>query len=190
MIGVEPDPAIAVPEYFDEIHPCLFEHAESAPGSVDVAYSSFVLEHVECPKRFWEKLRTCLAPGGVFWGFTVDARHPFAMSSTLMGLARIKDFYLSRLHGRRGVDRYENYPTFYRANSPRRIARDTNGFAEASALSMHRVGQLDYYVPKSMRSLMRTFERISIRLGLPGSILVVRLEKHPREESLPCGACA
>ena len=58
-----------------------------------------------------------LLPGGVFWGVAVDARHPFALASTLLAKLRMKDLYLNWLHGERGSNRYENFPIFYRANT-------------------------------------------------------------------------
>jgi 2-polyprenyl-3-methyl-5-hydroxy-6-metoxy-1,4-benzoquinol methylase len=85
FIGIEPDTQIQPPAYFTEVHPCTFEDAPLAPDSVHAAYSAFVLEHVEQPALFWRKLHGCLAPGGVFWGFTVDARHPFSAVSLAAG---------------------------------------------------------------------------------------------------------
>ncbi|HLJ12122.1 MAG TPA: class I SAM-dependent methyltransferase, partial [Planctomycetaceae bacterium] len=83
-VGIEPDAEIEVSQVFTEVHRTTFELAPLASGSIDVAYATFVLEHVSDPARFWGKLYECLAPGGVFWGFTVDARHPFCFASQTM----------------------------------------------------------------------------------------------------------
>ena len=177
FIGIEPDPDIVAPDYFTEVHHSTFEDAALQPGSVDVAYSAFVLEHVERPLFFWRKLSECLAPGGVFWGFTVDARHLFSLASLMAGKLRLKDRYLDWLRGRRGTERYENYKTFYRCNSPGQVKHHTRMFRRADFLSLHRVGQLNYYFPRMLWPPLHWAERLAMRLRLPGSVLVVRLEK-------------
>jgi SAM-dependent methyltransferase len=177
FIGIEPDKDIPVPDHFTQVYPCLFEDAPLEPDSVNVAYSAFVLEHVEHPSLFWRKLHGCLAPGGVFWGFTVDGRHLFSVASLAAGKLKLKDAYLDWLRGRRGTDRYENYTTFYRANTPRQIKRHARIFSRADYLSIHRVGQLNYYFPRSLWPALHWAEGLFMRLRLPGSILVVRLEK-------------
>jgi len=177
FIGVEPDRDILPPACFTEVHQCLFEEASLEPESVHVAYAAFVLEHVEQPGRFWQKLYRCMAPGGVFWGFTVDSRHLFSLASQLAGKLKLKDTYLDWLRGRRGVDRYENYKTFYRANSPAQIRRHTQSFSSMNYQSFHRVGQLDYYFPRLLWPPLHWTEQVSMSLRFPGSILVVRIQK-------------
>jgi SAM-dependent methyltransferase len=177
FIGVEPDQGIAAPDYFTEFHHTSLEDAPIAPGSAHVAYSAFVLEHVENPLQHWQKLHQSLVPGGVFWGFTVDGRHPFSLASEALGKLRLKDYYLDRLRGERGTERYENYPTFYRANTPRQIRRHARMFKSAAFQTVHREGQLNYYFPRWAWRLVHLAERLSIKLNLPGSILVVRLQK-------------
>lgn len=177
FIGIEPDKDIPAPAHFTEIHSCTFEDALLEPDSVHVAYSAFVLEHVEQPSLFWRKLHACLTPGGIFWGFTVDARHLFSVASLAAGKLKLKDTYLDWLRGRRGADRYENYTTFYRANTPGQIKRHARVFSRADYLSVHRVGQLNYYFPRLFWPSLHWAERLSMKLRLPGSILVVRLQK-------------
>ena len=64
------------------------------PSSIDVAYAIMVLEHLAEPQRFWDKLYSVLADGGVFWGLTVDSRHWFCGFSRWFDRLRIKDAYL------------------------------------------------------------------------------------------------
>jgi len=177
FIGVEPDRRIVPPPYFTEVHQCTLEHAVIAPGSVDVAYSTFVLEHVQYPDLFWAQLNKVLRSRGIFWGFTVDARHPFCLASLGLDKLRLKDVYLNCLRGRRGTERYENYPTFYRANSPRQIRHHARMFNTTTFLTVHREGQLNYYFPHAVWHFLHWAERVMIKLGLPGSMLVVKLEK-------------
>jgi len=175
--GVEPDPEIEVPDYFDVTHHCVLEQASVSPGSIDVAYSMFVMEHVADATAFWNSVYDALAPGGVFWGFTVDGRHAFRLASDVLETLKLKDLYLRLLQGRRGQERYENYPTHYRCNTPRTIQQFTTGFESVECLSLHRPGQLDYYFPSIVRPLTRTMEWTSTKIGLPGSVLIVRAVK-------------
>jgi len=136
-----------------------------------------VLEHVASPERFFGKLHDALAPGGVFWGFTVDRRHYFSCASRIMELLHLKDRYLRWHLGRRGDAPYHNYPTCYRANSPRQVARHARQFAQCETANFHRIGEEDYYLPWLLRPLGRLADRAIDVLRLPGAILVCRLQK-------------
>lgn len=175
-VGIEPDEMVSAPPCCDIVHRCLFEDAPLADGSIDVAVAMFVLEHLPDPQRFFDKLYAALSEGGVFWGFTVDARSYYAMASRVLESLRLKDGLLDRMFGG-GDDRYKNYPTTYLANSPRQIRRLTKSFATAEFLSLHRVGQLDCVVPRPLRFASRLIDRVALATGLPGANLVVRLTK-------------
>ena len=136
-----------------------------------------VLEHVEDPPRFWRKLEEILKPGGVFWGFTIDSRHWFAAASRTMKFLRVKDLYLSLLHHQEDVEEYINYPVFYRCNTPRRIEALSTKFTSQRLTTFHRVGQMDYYFPAWLRWAGRVTDRATIGLGLPGSVLIMRIQK-------------
>jgi SAM-dependent methyltransferase len=176
-IGVEPDSEIEHGKHINEIHRCTFEESEIAPGSIHVAFSVMVLEHIENPHIFFDKLHSVLTTGGIFWGLTVDSRHYFSRMSKLTEALGVKDRYLDSVHGERGVDRYENYPTYYRANSPSRIKKYTRNFSRRDFVSFSRVGQLDYYTPKSIKPLTHMLDRLAISAGWPGPTLAVRLVK-------------
>lgn len=176
-LGVEPDANIAAGDVFQHLYHCRFEEASIEPSTVDVAFAVMVLEHLESPEEFWSRLHNVLRDGGVFWGFTIDSRHWFAKMSTLMKTLGLKEWYLNRLHGMRGQGRYENYPVHYRSNTPDQIQRWTRDFRSSTILNFHRIGQLDYYLPKSLRWLGRRLDRYLLRRGLPGSIMAVRVVK-------------
>lgn len=176
-IGIEPDTAIELENIFSSTHRCFFEDAPINPESVDLAFAVMVLEHFEDPKLFWDKVHSALKKGGVFWGFTVDARHWFVFASLLAEKLGIKDWYLDKLHGKRGEERYENYGVFYRSNTPQQVQKLTSAFTSCSMLNFYRVGQMDYYFPKKLRWLGRAFDRIAINMGWPGSIMAVRVQK-------------
>ncbi len=176
-VGVEPDPRISLGPHFDEVHRCAFEEAPLEPGSVDIAFANFVLEHVPTPERFWKKLYDVLAEDGVFWGFTVDGRNFFAVASQTTEFLGVKRAYFRWLHRDSSLRNFEHYPTHYRANTPRQISRYTRSFSRVEFTSLHRVGQLDYCVPRLLRPLAHVCDRIIIAGGLPGSVLLVRLQK-------------
>jgi SAM-dependent methyltransferase len=176
-IGIEPDSEITIEPIFSAVYRCLFEDAPLGPTSIDLAFAVMVLEHIAEPKPFLERLANVLASGGIFWGFTMDARHYFTRVSQWADTLALKEAYLNRLRGARGVDRYENYPVFYRLNSPEQFLRHGAAFKRIDFISMSRVGQLDHYVPKPLRFITKSIDRLQMARGKPGSILVVRLEK-------------
>jgi SAM-dependent methyltransferase len=178
FIGIEPDPDISLGEYFTESHRCLFEEAPLAAGSVNVAYTVMVLEHIPDPHAFWDRLHEVLADGGVFWGLTVDARHPFSRLSLWSGRLKVKDLYLDRILGRKSDEgRYKNYPTYYRTNTPETIKRHARGFRSCECVNFSRVGQFSSYLPRALRGMADWLDRITIRQGWPGTLLVVRAVK-------------
>lgn len=176
-IGVEPDTSIEVGKFFRVVHRCSFEVAPLAEQSVDVAFAFMVLEHIDQPQQFWQKLYQVLKPGGVFWGYTIDARHWFAWISAIAERTQLKNWYLSSLHGERGAERYENYPAYYRINTPGQVLRQTRQFRSAQFLNLQKVGQVDYYVPLRLREFCRKLDALAMRLGQPGNNLIVRVEK-------------
>jgi SAM-dependent methyltransferase len=176
-IGVEPDPTIPLGPYFTEAHRCFFEDAPIAANSVDIAFAVMVLEHLRKPKLFWKRLREVLAPGGVFWGFTMDRRHWFCEMSLFAKRLGLKDAYLRALHGGPSDEGYETYPVYYRANTPAQILPFVTEFRERNLFNFRQVGQLNHYLPRRLRFLGRLADRLSLLCGWPGTLLAVRLVK-------------
>ncbi|MEJ7636726.1 MAG: methyltransferase domain-containing protein [Singulisphaera sp.] len=177
FIGVEPDPRILLGPYFSATHRCTFEDAPIPANSVHVAFAVMVLEHLADPQRFWDKLWEVLVAGGVFWGLTVDGRHPFCRASLWLEHLRLKDFYLDRLLGRRGAERYENYPVCYRSNTPRQVDRLAARFRHRDYVSFARVGQWSPYLPRPLRPWADAHDRRALRRGRPGTLLAIRVVK-------------
>lgn len=173
--GVEPDSSIQLNPVIEQVSHCLFEDAQLGHKTVDVAFCVMVLEHLAAPCEFFKKLHEVLREGGVFWGFTVDSRHWFATASMLAKKLRFTDWYLNLLQGKAGESRYENYAVYYRSNTPEQLKQLTTGFRSTAVLNFHRIGQMDYYLPKGVRWLGRLADRYLRARGLPGSILAVRV---------------
>ncbi len=176
-LGIEPDPEIDPGAHVSERYCCRFEEAPLEAGSIDVAFANMVLEHLPQPGPFWDKLWEVLRVGGVFWGLTMDARHWFCHASLWAERLHVKDVYLTALRGKRGAQRYENYPVYYRSNTPRQIQRYTQRFRACEFLSFARVGQCSYYLPRLLQPLANWLDRQALRRGRPGSVLAVRVEK-------------
>jgi len=139
-IGVEPDTAVTPAGHITDLRRGFFEQADIVPASVHVAFAIMVLEHLETLQPFWDKLYDVLVPGGVFWGLTVDARHLVLLRLDLVGASAVKDWYLNRLMGDRGKERYENYPVHYRSNAPAHVERFANRFSNVRCVNFARVG--------------------------------------------------
>jgi SAM-dependent methyltransferase len=177
FIGIEPDPEAKIIPNFNKVHHGMFHKTPIEDKSVQLGYAVMVLEHVQVPSEFFAELDRVLAPGGVFLGFTVDARHWFAAASSLLEKSGLKEGYLRFLQGRRGIERYENFPTAYRCNKPRDLEREVPKAFKVETLSLHKVGQLDFYFPRWLQPLSRVVDRITMACNLPGSCLVVRIER-------------
>jgi SAM-dependent methyltransferase len=176
-LGVEPDTAITPGAHVTHVYRTFFEEAPIPPRSIDVAFAVMVMEHLEHPQLFWDKLWDVLADGGVFWGFTMDKRHRFCRVSALSAKLKIKDLYLRFLRGERGTERYENYPVYYHCNSPAQISTFASAFSECEFVSFAQVGQLNYYVPSALRPISNCVDRWDMWLNRPGSLLAVRVVK-------------
>jgi SAM-dependent methyltransferase len=178
FIGVEPDPTVNLGDHFTESYRCPFEEAPLGAGSIDLAYAVMVLEHLARPQVFWDKLFEVLAGGGVFWGLTVDARHPFSRLSLWAERLKVKNLYLDLVLGQVSESgRYKNYPTYYRTNTPAQIGRLTQAFRSSEFINFSRVGQWSPYLPRPLRKIADRIDACSIRKGRPGTLLAVRVVK-------------
>jgi 2-polyprenyl-3-methyl-5-hydroxy-6-metoxy-1,4-benzoquinol methylase len=175
--GIEPDKTAKIHSMIQNFEHATLETATIAPDSIDLAYATMVLEHVSNPKDFYTKLQSTLKPGGVFLGFTVDARHWFSKMSFFMQHLRVKDIYLNSLRGTKGLNRYNNYPTRYLTNTPKDLETLTASSFTLEYASLHKIGQLDFYIPGPLQRITRRIERYQINKNLPGSVLVVKLTK-------------
>jgi SAM-dependent methyltransferase len=176
-IGVEPDTEVALATEFSEVYRCAFEQAPIKAGSIDVAFAIMVLEHVADAQLFLAKVHQILKPGGVFWGMTVDRRSLFAKASYWLERLQGKELYMRWLMGRRGEERYLNYPVFYRCNSPAQIERHAGSFARREIINFARIGQHRPIVPSWLHGLSDRLDRWVIDHDKPGTLLLLRLVK-------------
>jgi ubiquinone/menaquinone biosynthesis C-methylase UbiE len=92
-----------------------------AAASFDVAYASWVLEHMARPEQDFAELGRVLKPGGAFVFITPNRRHPLIGFNRFAGqIGGLQDRLVGRLYGRAAAD---TYPAHYLANTPDQIAK-------------------------------------------------------------------
>jgi SAM-dependent methyltransferase len=178
-IGIEPDSHVELATHFSESYRCLFEDCPLKPASIDLAFAVMVLEHLREPGSFWRKLYEVLAAGGIFWGFTMDRRHWFCDASLWAKRLGIKEMYLNLLSRRPGKPegRYKNYPVYYLSNSESQLKNHVAKFSACEFINFGRVGQLDNYFPRPLRTVGRLLDRLAMARSRPGTLLAIRVRK-------------
>ncbi|HET6250336.1 MAG TPA: class I SAM-dependent methyltransferase [Tepidisphaeraceae bacterium] len=119
--GIEPD-ANSLPTHgmFDRLENTTMELADLPDGSVDIAFSYFVMEHVDEPDRFMRAVCRCLKPGGCYIFMTPNARHYFTIVAKFFKTLGISDTVVRLLRGKALTESY-HYPVRYKFNSPKTI---------------------------------------------------------------------
>jgi len=176
-VGIEPDAAASVADCFAQIYRCPLEDAPLEPASIHVAMAVFVIEHVRCPRPFFGRIYEVLVEGGVFWGFTIDLRHGFALASLLAEGLGMKQWCVDAARAAGVRPHADVYRTFYRANTPSAIRRYAGRFRSARFMNLHQAGQFDAYLPRWAHRCSHALDRLGAALRLPGPMLVARLEK-------------
>jgi SAM-dependent methyltransferase len=177
FIGIEPDHTIDPPKFFSEVYHTTLEQAPIAPGSVDVAYAVMVLEHVADPAAFWTRLHEILAPGGVFVAFSVNGAHWFAPIARFMSIIKLKTKYLDLLRGKRGMERYEDYPVYYRTNTVRQLRRFAREFRDLRMDLFGATGNVACYAPTALQPIVRAVDGLAYRLLEQSINIAIRAER-------------
>jgi len=177
MWGCEPDTSVQCGDYFHQVFPNTLEESIIPQNSVHVAYSFFVIEHLPDPAGFFNKIHECLAEGGIFLGLTDYRWSFFSTMSQIMEWTRVKELYLNLLRGKRGEDRYLNYPTYYRACTAGAVKRHAPRFRKHHFAYWHRYGSLNYYLPKVLRPFGYGVDALSMAGIIPRQIFIMGLQK-------------
>ena len=160
VFGLDP---VAEPEAASEGAKLLRGTADDMPfegGRFDVVTSCAVLEHFERPVGIFEEFQRVLKPGGRVVFLTAGKYDYVSMLSRL-----IPNF----LHGRivkatEGRDEADTFPTFYRANSIRAIAR----IARRGGLEVERLEYQNQF-PYAL-----AFSPLLVRIGIAYDRLIQR----------------
>jgi SAM-dependent methyltransferase len=121
VIGIDPDPAARDNPTVHEFRLMSdLKHWPVESSSIDVAYSDFVLEHVDDVDAFCSECHRVLKPGGYLCLRTPNLFSYFGFISWM-----VPNKYHGKVVSRLQRDRPENgaYPTWYRCNTRRKIRR-------------------------------------------------------------------
>jgi len=169
LVGVDPDPAISNNVTLDEGHcQTLEEYAATGPQPFDLAFSVFVLEHVQDPTAFTDACARVLRPGGVLMGMTVNMWHYFGLATWAATRAGVADRLLPHLRPQSQVDRY-HFATEYRINTIRAMMRhlDNSGFDEVQFRCWDLPSMYEPYLPGPVRGVARLYNKAVYRIGSP-----------------------
>jgi SAM-dependent methyltransferase len=130
VCGVDLDPRVVTNPALDEGRIASAEGIPYASDRFDIVFSDNVLEHLTEPARVFREVARVLRPGGVFLFKTPNKWHYMPTIARLTP-HRLHQ-YVNRLRGRAETD---TFPTRYRANSQRDVAR----LAAGAGLMVERV---------------------------------------------------
>ncbi|MEZ6318789.1 MAG: methyltransferase domain-containing protein [Phycisphaerales bacterium] len=122
--GVEPDPDVKDHPLLNQRWVGLLEQRidDIPQAAYDAAFECFVVEHVSDPRAHLTAIARVLKPGAALFGYTPNWTHPFAMMSRAIELIGFKRWFVKH-----GTSEVNDYPAYYRLNTPARLARAARG---------------------------------------------------------------
>jgi SAM-dependent methyltransferase len=178
--GIDPDPAVAKHPLLSRRWNSPFEVTAVPKGDYDLAYAYNVLEHIADPKAFFSKVHGVLKNNGVFWGLTPNGCHPFPVLSRSIELLGLKSAARRRIgQDESGTMRVNDYPAYYRCNTPRAVLAAIDGLGFHSATFFHYpCVQWDTYFPSWLRWSPRAWDLVfATRFTRLMQILIIKLDK-------------
>ena len=120
-VGVDPDHRVTNNRYLDEAYVGVAESLPFPNECFDLVFHSFVAEHFEAPSRCTREIARVLKPGGRLL-FLTPSRFYYPMLAAKVTPHSFHRSYIKRLGS--GRESNEVFPTFYRLNDDRSIARE------------------------------------------------------------------
>lgn len=177
--GLEPDPGIPPSALFAHFQHATMEEATLPPGSIDVAYSYTVMEHVTDPVRFMTAVYQALKPGGSYLFLTINGVHYFALIAGTLRAMKLDEAVLRLVRGKQKVESY-HYPVAYKFNTQGvidRVCREV-GFEAPEYAYMEQKGP-EPYMRGPLRPLLHLLNYKRDAMRNPGALLelVCRIRK-------------
>lgn len=130
VCGVDPDERVLVNPHLDEGRVGIGEAIPYPDATFDVVFADNVFEHLEQPARVFAEAARILKPGGVFLAKTPNRNHYVAQ------IARLTPHRFHQwVNEKRGRQRSDTFPTFYRANT----VADITALARGSGLRVRQI---------------------------------------------------
>lgn len=132
VVGADIDPIVLDNDELDEAHIVDGTRLPFEANCFDIAFSDYVLEHVEFPEPFLKEIYRVLKPGGIFFFRTPNRYHYVSL------IAQCTPHWLHELLANRARslpgDAHEPYPTFHRLNTQKEIQTLANkaGFSQVA----------------------------------------------------------
>lgn len=132
VVGADIDPVVLGNDELDEAYVVDGTRLPFKENSFDIAFSDYVLEHVEFPEPFLKEVYRVLKPGGSFFFRTPNRYHYVSL------IAQCTPHWIHELlaNRARGLpnDAHEPYPTFHRLNTQKEIQTLANkvGFSQVA----------------------------------------------------------
>lgn len=155
-VGVDPVASVLTNPYLDEAHQCKADSLPFADASFDLVFHCFVAEHFQSPLACNREIKRVLKPGGLLL-FQTPSRYYYAMLAAQMTPHWFHQFYICHLGSGRTEE--EVFPTFYRLNDDKTIAKQLQSCAFSLTIEHHSIppGYLRFSVPTFLAGVL--FER-------------------------------
>lgn len=119
VVGADIDPIVLGNDELDECHVVDGTHLPFEDHRFDIAFSDYVLEHVEFPEPFLKEVYRVLKPGGSFF-FRTPNRYHYVSLIAQHAPHWVHELLANRARGLPS-DAHEPYPTFHRLNTQKEI---------------------------------------------------------------------
>ncbi len=156
IVGVDIDPRVMKNPLLDRGEVADVRRLPFSDNTFDLAFSIYVLEHLEDPLSFVKEIYRVLKPGGHFLALTPNLFHYVSI------IAWLTPTSFHRWHNKiRDWGHVDNFPTFYRLNTRRKLVKQFND-APFKTVSIHTIEVKPHYLTFSTPTFLigAAYERL------------------------------